>query len=467
VLERKQGINSIIYNQEERQVLYMEMIGLKLKVRFNAVQMLAMSFAGLILLGTGLLSLPVASKSGESIPFINALLTATSASCVTGLVAYDTYTQFTGFGQAVILCLIQIGGLSFITVSMLVSMFLGRKIGVRQRVVLMDTVGALQVRGIVRLARRVLAVTLAFEGLGALVLAFWFCPRYGLPGIWLAVFHAVSAFCNAGFDLFGTGSSLTTVAGEPLLNFVLIVLILAGGLGFLVWDDLMTNGLHMRRWRLHSKLVLAMNFVLIVFGTIGFYCLERKHAFAGAPEPQKWMMALFQAVAPRTAGFNTVDLLELQDSSTLLTMLLMFIGAGSGSTGGGVKVTTVAVLLIGSWAQIFRKTDVNVFDRRLDEENIRKAYSTVTLYCIACAAGSMVLCVQGVSMADALYEAISALSTVGLTRGVTAGLPVLSKLMVILLMFLGRAGSMSVLMAMTRDRPQSRLRHVPEKILIG
>lgn len=283
----------------------------------------------------------------------------------------------------------------------------------------------------------------------------------------MSVFHAVSAFCNAGFDLFGTGASLTGAAGEPLLNLVLIVLILAGGLGFLVWDDLLTHRLCIRRWRLHSKIVLAMNLVLITLGTVSFYMLERDHAFAGVSAGEKWLMALFQAVTPRTAGFNTVDLLQLQDSSTLLTVVLMFTGAGSGSTGGGVKVTTVAVLLLSAWAHVFRKTDVNVFDRRLDEGNIRKAYASVTLYCMACAAGCMVFCIQGVPLVNALYEAVSALSTVGLTRGVTPSLPSLSKVVVMLLMFMGRVGSMSVAMAMTRDQPQPRLRHVPEKILIG
>lgn len=440
---------------------------MKNRLRFNAVQALSVSFAGLILVGTFLLMLPAASRGGESLPFLDALFTATSASCVTGLTVYDTYTRFTGFGQAVILCLIQIGGLSFITVSVLVSVFLGRKIGIRRRVILMDTIGALQVGGIVRLARRVLTVTFVFESVGAVLLTVCFCTDYGARGIWMAVFHAVSAFCNAGFDLLGTGKSLTAAAGKPLLNGVLILLILAGGLGFLVWDDFLTHRFRLQRWRLHSKLVLVMNLLLVIGGTVVFYCMERKHAFVGVPEGQKWLMALFQAVTPRTAGFNTVDLKQLQSGSTLLTMLLMFIGAGSGSTGGGIKVTTLAVLLLSAWAHVFHKTEADVFGRRLDNENIRKAYSVVTLYGIACLSGTMVLCVQGIPLESALYEAISALSTVGLTLGVTPALPVLSRMIVIILMFMGRVGSMSVALAVTRDRPQSRVRHVPEKILIG
>ncbi len=438
------------------------------RVQFNAVQTLTFSFAALILAGGLLLMLPVSSRSGQALPFLDALFTSASASCVTGLVLYDTYTQFTLFGQAVILVLIQIGGLSFMTISILVSILLHRRIGLHRRAVLMDTIGALQMGGVVRLTRRALLVTAACEGAGAVLLAFWFCPRYGLGrGLWMALFHAVSSFCNAGFDLLGTGASLTTAAGEPLLNIVLMALVVFGGMGFLVWDDLLTHGCHVRRWRLHSKIVLSFTSVLFVGGAAAFYFLERDHAFAGAPMGQQLLMASFQSVTTRTAGFNTADLTALSESGTLLTLILMFIGAGSGSTGGGIKVNTFAVLLLSAFAQARRKEDVNVFRRRLDRDDIHKAYSNVSMYFLACLVGCMVLCAQGVSMDDALFEAISAIGTVGLTRGLTPSLPELSKLAVLLLMFAGRVGSMSVAMAVTRDRPQPKLRNIPEKILIG
>ncbi|WP_298020312.1 TrkH family potassium uptake protein [uncultured Dysosmobacter sp.] len=438
------------------------------RFQLNAVQTLAVSFACLIFAGAMLLSLPIASRGGQSLPFLDALFTSASASCVTGLVLYDTYTQFTLFGQAVLLLLIQIGGLSFMTVSILVSILLHRRIGLHQRSVLMDTIGALQMGGVVRLTRRALTVTALCEGTGALLLSLWFCPRYGAGrGLWMALFHAVSAFCNAGFDLLGTGSSLTSAAGDPLLNIVLMALIIAGGLGFLVWDDVIVHRFHFRRYRLHSKIVLTATSALFLAGTLAFYILEGGSAQAGLPVGERLMMSAFQSVTCRTAGFNTMDQAALSESGTLLTMILMFIGAGSGSTGGGIKVNTFAVLLLSAFARARRKEDVNLFHRRLDEETVHRAFSSVSLYFMVCLLGCMVLCTQGVTLDDALFESVSAIGTVGLTRGITATLPEVSKIAVTLLMFAGRVGSMSVAMAVTRDRPHPKLRNIPEKILIG
>ncbi|MCI9648616.1 TrkH family potassium uptake protein [Oscillibacter sp.] len=438
------------------------------RVQLNAVQTLALGFAALILLGGVLLALPLSSRDGNALPFLDALFTSASASCVTGLVLYDTWTQFTLFGQAVILLLIQVGGMGFMTVSILVAILLHRRIGLRQRSILMDSVGALQMGGIVRLTRRAIRVTLTCEGTGAALLALWFCPRYGLGrGLWMSLFHAVSSFCNAGFDLLGTGTSLTSIAGEPLPNIVLMALVICGGLGFLVWDDLLIHGRHVRRWRLHSKIVVFSTTLLFVGGAMAFYFIERDYAFAGAGPGKRALMAAFQSVTCRTAGFNTAPLTALSQSGTLLTMSLMFIGAGSGSTGGGAKVNTIAVLFLSAAAQIRRKEDVNVFRRRLDTATIQRAYSSVSVFFMACLAGTMVMCLQGISLDSALFEAISAVGTVGLTRGVTPYLPELSKLTVLLMMFAGRVGSMSVAMAVTRDKPQPKLRNIPEKILIG
>lgn len=438
------------------------------RFRFNAVQTLTLSFACLILIGAILLSLPIASRSGQSLPFLDALFTSASASCVTGLVLYDTYTQFTLFGQVVLLLLIQIGGLGFMTVSILVSILLHRRIGLHQRSVLMDTVGALQIGGVVRLTRRALKVTALCEGSGALLLAFWFCPRYGMGrGGWMALFHAVSAFCNAGFDLLGTGRSLTTAAGEPLLNVVLMALIIAGGLGFLVWDDVIAHRARFSRYRLHSKIVLTATMALFAAGALCFYILEGDGVLAGLPAGQKLLMSAFQSVTCRTAGFNTMDLAAISESGTLLTMILMFIGAGSGSTGGGIKVNTFAVLLLSASARAGRRENVDLFHRRLKEETIQKAFSSVSLYFMVCLLGCMVLCLQGITLDDAMFESISAIGTVGLTRGITATLPEVSKAAITLLMFAGRVGSMSVAMAVTRDRPQPKLRNIPEEILIG
>ena len=433
----------------------------------NAVQNLALSFTCIILLGGFLLMLPISSRSGQPLPFLDAVFTSASAACVTGLVLYDTWTQFTFFGQAVILLLIQVGGLSFMTVTIFISMLLGRRIGLHSRAVLMDTVGALQMGGIVRLTRRILTVTAVCEGLGAVTLLFWFCPRYGLRGIWMSVFHAVSAFCNAGFDLLGTGASLTTVAGEPLLNIVLMTLVVCGGLGFLVWDDILTHRFHFSKWRLHSKIAFAGTLMALVLGTVAFFILEEDHAFAGVPTSQQILMAAFQSVTPRTAGFNTADLTALSESGKLLTMVLMLIGAGSGSTGGGIKINTFAVLVLTALARVRRREDVELFGRRLDAGDIFKAFSVSIMYFMTCMLGCMVLCLDGISMDDALFESLSAMGTVGLTLGVTPTLTAAGKIVVTLMMFAGRVGSMSVLMAMVRDRPVPKLRRTPEKILIG
>ena len=439
----------------------------KRRISLNAVQYLAVSFACIILVGAMLLMLPFASRSGRGLPFLDALFTATSASCVTGLVLYDTWTQFTVFGQAVILLMIQIGGLSFMTVTILVSVLLGQRISLHRRSVLMDTIGALQMGGVVRLTRRALAVTAACEGVGALALMAWFCPRYGLRGVWMSVFHAVSSFCNAGFDLLGTGSSLTTASCEPYLNIILMLLVIAGGMGFLVWGDALTHGRNFRRWRLHSKLAFTSRLVLFLLGGVAFFIIEGDNAFAGHTVGEKALMAAFQSVTTRTAGFNTVDLTALSESGTLLTIILMFIGAGSGSTGGGIKVNTFSVLILSALNRVRRKDDVELFGRRIEEKDIGRAYSTVTMYFLVCMAGCMVLCLQGVTLDDALFESISAMGTVGLTRGVTPTLPTLSKLVVALMMFAGRVGSMSVAMAITRDRPAAKRRNVAESILIG
>lgn len=433
----------------------------------NAVQNLALSFTCIILLGGFLLMLPISSRSGQPLPFLDAVFTSASAACVTGLVLYDTWTQFTFFGQAVILLLIQVGGLSFMTVTIFISMLLGRRIGLHSRAVLMDTVGALQMGGIVRLTRRILTVTAVCEGLGALTLLFWFCPRYGLRGVWMSIFHAVSAFCNAGFDLLGTGTSLTTVAGEPLLNIVLMALVVCGGLGFLVWDDILTHRFRFSKWRLHSKIAFTGTLMALVLGTVAFFILEEDHAFAGVSRSQQLLMAAFQSVTPRTAGFNTADLTALSESGKLLTMVLMLIGAGSGSTGGGIKINTFAVLVLAALARVRRREDVELFGRRLDAGDIFKAFSVSIMYFMTCILGCMVLCLDGISMDAALLESLSAMGTVGLTLGVTPTLNTAGKIVVTLMMFAGRVGSMSVLMAMVRDRPVPKLRRIPEKILIG
>lgn len=438
--------------------------------RLNAVQTLTLGFFVIIFIGGVLLSLPFATKQSEALPFLDALFTATSATCVTGLALYDTFTTFTWFGQGVLLCLIQIGGLGFMSVSVLVAFLLGKRIGLHQRSILMDAVGALSLAGVVRLTRYALICTFTIEGIGALLLSTWFVPRFGLgQGLWMSVFHAVSAYCNAGFDLMGivsAGSSLTTAYDQLFFNVVIMALIICGGLGFLVWYDLLRT----RCWKklhMYSKLVITANVILFVGGAVAFFLLERNNAFAGYDVGQQWLMAAFQSVTPRTAGFNTVDLTTLSPSGVLLTIALMFVGAGSASTGGGLKINTVTVLLLAAVAQLRRKQDITLFQRRIDLDSVHKAYSTAMLYCLACVLGTMMLTIDGYGLVESLFEAFSAVGTVGLTLGITPSLPTLSKVTVILMMFIGRVGSVSVLMAMTNDKPQPKIRYLKEQILIG
>ena len=438
--------------------------------RLNVFQVLALGLALLILSGAVLLTIPIANKGG-SISFLDAVFTATSASCVTGLVLFDTYRQFSLFGQAVILLLIQIGGLGIMMIASLVSILLGRHIGLYQRSLLMESVGSLKIGGVVRLTKRALIGTALFEGTGMLILSFWFCPRFGVGlGLWMALFHSVSAFCNAGFDLMGIcrpGSSFMTAAGVPVVNLTLMCLIVVGGLGFFLWNDLLSNHFHLRRCRLHTKIVLSGTVILLVGGTLGFYFLERHCAFAGAPEPRKWLMSAFQAVTCRTAGFNTVAVDKLSSGGTLRTILLMFVGAGSGSTGGGIKVNTFAVLVLCILSYTLRSNSTNVFRRRLDGETARKAFFATGLYLTGVVIGTMVLCTQGADLVDASFEAFSAIGTVGLSRGITATLPAVSKVAVILLMFAGRLGSLSVAMAVGGTRRHLHTQNISEKVLIG
>ena len=444
---------------------------IRIKKKPSAAQVMAFGFAAIILLGGLLLMLPVCNRSGQSIPFLNALFTSTSATCVTGLVVYDTYTQFTFWGQLVILLLIEIGGLGFMTVALLFSMALGRRIGLKERSLLAETVSAMQIGGVVRLLRHVLLGTLFFEGAGAALLSFRFIPEFGLArGIWYGVFHAVSAFCNAGFDLMGVRapfSSLTGYAGDPLVILTIASLIIIGGLGFIVWDDLRACGRHWRRYALHTKVVLACTGALILGGTLLMLLLEHGASLAGLRDGKRLLAAFFQAVTPRTAGFNSVDLARLGHGGRLLITLLMFVGASPGSTAGGVKTTTLAVVLASLSSYLRGRRDVNLFHYQIEPQVVRRAYCSMTLYTLLILGGSFVLTAQGAAAERAVFETVSAIGTVGLSLGLTPLLPALSRLALILLMYAGRVGSLSVFMAVTEARQPDILQNPVGKITIG
>ena len=432
---------------------------------------LALGFLAIILAGALLLMLPIANRGGKGLSFLDSLFTATSATCVTGLVVADTWTQFNLLGQIILLALIQVGGLGYMTMMLQASLLMGRKIGLRQRSVMMESVSAQRLSDVLTLLRYILGGTALIEGTGAVLLAFRFIPELGLArGIWYAVFHSVSAFCNAGFDLMGFRepySSLTHYVYDPLVNLTAVALVLLGGLGFLVWRDVRENGLHLRRYSLHSKLMLTATLVLTVGGTALFWLAERDNLLSGMTAGQQALAALFQAVSPRTAGFNTVDLAKLTSGGGLLTIVLMFIGAGPGSTGGGVKVTTVVVCLLTLAAYIRGRREVGAFNRRLDEEQIHRSAAGVTLYMtLAMAGGFLILATQPFPLQDALFEVFSALSTVGLSTGITRDLSPLNRAVVIVMMYCGRIGSLSMLMALAQ-RSAPRVKDPVENITIG
>lgn len=457
-------------------VLLMQKEGLlmfsKITKRLSGMQMIAGGFFLIILSGTLLLMLPCAAKSGEITPFTAALFTSTSATCVTGLIVADTFTQWTLFGQLVILTLIQIGGLGFITIGVTVSMLLRRKIGLKERGLIRESFNIIELRGMVRLTKRVIYGTFFFEAAGAVILSACFIPKMGLPqGIYYGIFHSISAFCNAGFDLMGRYekfSSLTAYYDHPVVMTTVMLLIIIGGIGFFVWNDLYEHRLKFRKYTLHTKIVLTSTLTLIFGGAIIFYIIEGNRLFDGMSIMGKILSSLFCSVTPRTAGFNTVDVGSMTDGGKLFTVILMFIGGAPGSTAGGVKVTTLIVLFIFIKATLLRTVGYNIFGRRLEDEALHKAAAVFCTNLFLAMTAVILLCgFHNFNGTDALLECFSAISTVGMTAGLTTQLNTASRLIIILLMYLGRVGSLSFAMSFTDKKKITHIMQPAEKINIG
>ena len=438
-----------------------------MRSKMSHVQVIALGYFIMILVGALLLMLPAASADGRSAPFSAALFTSTSASCVTGLIVRDTATGWSGFGQAVILALIQVGGLGFMTIATLFYLLMRRRMGLRQREIMVESINTTQVGGIMRTTRTLVKRTLLFEGCGALLLSIRFIPQFGLGrGIWYSVFHAVSAFCNAGFDLMGVFApygSLVPYAGDALVNLVIMALITIGGLGFLVWEDLRRNGLHWKRYRLHTKLVLTVSAILTFGGALLLYLLEAHATGQGLSQPQRVLTALFASVTARTAGFNTVDVAAMSEGGKLTTILLMAVGGSPGSTAGGIRTTTIAVVVLYAISSFRGQAQPSVFGRRLSEQALRKS-SNILLFNVGLVLGaSLVICsVQGIALLDVLFETFSAIGTVGMSTGITRELAGLCKGLVIALMYLGRVGSVSFAVALLEKK--ARPPDVPAEI---
>lgn len=440
--------------------------------RLNQVQYIALGFFFIILAGSLILTLPIASQSGEWTPFLDSMFTATSATCVTGLVVYDTFTHWNVFGQLVILLLIQIGGLGFITVGVGFSMAFRRRIGLRQRDLLKESINAMEIGGIVKLSRKIFIGTALCEGVGALLLATRFIPEFGLvKGIYYSIFHAISAFCNAGFDLMGGQqpyASFTAYATDPVINITLMLLIIVGGLGFVVWSDVVSKRFRWKNYCLHTKMVISVTLLLIFGGALFLFLFEQGGTISGMSTGDQILASLFGSVTARTAGFNTVDTGALQPESKLLTIALMFIGGSPGSTAGGVKTTTIAVILIYVVSNLRGESGCNVFHRRIGDEVIKRASM---VFCLNLFLGltsvTLILATSNLHMSDVLFEVYSAISTVGMTTGITRDLNVVGRIVIIILMYCGRIGSMTFALSLVA-KPEAKGLSLPEeKVTIG
>ncbi len=442
------------------------------KVCISPSQIIILGYLGLIFCGTGLLMLPWTTRDGLGASLGDALFTATSAITVTGLVVHDTMQYWSFFGQLVILLLIQTGGLGVVTMAIAVAVLTGQKIGFRLRWVMQESISAPQLAGIVRTTGFICRIVLCVELAGAFLLALRFCPEMGLgQGLWMALFHAVSAFCNAGFDLMGARqaySSLTAYSADPLVCLVIAGLIITGGIGFLTLEDVRCHGPRFRHYHLQSKFVLLASAFLLIAGFCYFYCLEFSSDRWQMSESEAVLASFFQAVSPRTAGFNSVDLTALSPMSQLVTILLMLVGAAPGSTGGGFKVTTLAVLFLALIAIFLNRRDVRGFDRRVSDGTLRKASGIFMFFVLLYLTGGMLICcLDDLPLMVAFFEAASAIATVGLTLGVTPELSDASRAVLILLMYFGRVGSLTVLFAVSSGLRQDAFRYPAEEVAVG
>ena len=438
------------------------------KKHMTSFQLIIMGFAGVILLGTVLLMLPFSTLDKVPTSFHEALFTATSAVCVTGLVVKDTGSYWSLAGQTIILALIQIGGLGVVTVAASVSILSGKKISLMQRSTMQDAISAPKVGGIVRLTRFILRGTFLIEAAGTVLLLPVFMGDYGKKGIWMSVFHSISAFCNAGFDILGTDSSmfpsLTGYSGNILINLVIMLLIITGGIGFLTWDDIYTNKLNFKRYRMQSKIILMTTACLILFPTVFFYICD----LTNLPMGKRLLAAAFQSVTTRTAGFNTINISEMSEASKAVMILLMLIGGSPGSTAGGMKTTTFSVLILNAIATFRSQENAGAFGRRLEYHVIKNAATIAMLYFALFFGGGIAISVyEGLPLLDCLYEAASAVGTVGLTLGITPELHVFSQVVLIILMYLGRVGGLTLIYAVFSGRNKGNAKLPLEKITVG
>lgn len=444
----------------------------KILGHFTPAQILVAGFAGLIILGTILLTLPISSRSGQWTPFIDAFFTATSATCVTGLVVVDTGTYYSVFGQMVILGLIQMGGLGIMTMTTIFALIVGKKINLKERLIMREALNSMNLEGVVRLTRSIIGMTLLIEGLGAVILAVRFSYDVGWrKGIYFGFFHSVSAFCNAGFDLFGSVygkfTSMTHYVNDPVVSLTVPVLFILGGLGFIVIGDVARNR-RFSRLSLHSKIALILTLSLITSAMVLFWLFESRNTIEDLGLMGSVLAAFFQSVTPRTAGFNTLDIAALTQATQFLIIILMFIGACPGGTGGGIKTTTFGALVMGAWSIVTGRTDAEVFGRRLPSDAILKSLA-ITLW-----AATLVIFItmtltftEQANFLMILFETVSAFGTVGLSMGLTTHLSDFGKVLIVLTMFAGRVGPLTVMLAIWQRQQVKKYRYPEERLIVG
>ena len=436
--------------------------------RFNYFQKIIFGFAALILFGAFMLMLPISGKEQVPTPFLDALFTSTSASCVTGLVVYDTATHWSLFGQAVILVLIQIGGLGVVVVMTSLILLSGKRIGYSQRNTLANSISISSQGGIMKMLIFLLKWTGIIELFFASLLATQFIPEFGWKrGLWYSIFHSVSAFCNAGFDLMGIKepfSSLSDYSGNPVVNISIMALILLGGLGFMTWQDIAKNKWNFHRYRLQSKIILSATAFLVLLPALFYFFVE----FRGMPMESRILASLFTAVTPRTAGFNTVDFSKFSDSGIFLQTLLMLVGAAPGSTGGGMKITTMTVLILTSVAIFRNNSRTEAFGRTIPREVIRNATTIAFMYvCLCVLSGMFISLYENIPLLTTSFETASAIATVGLTLGITPKLSPLSHALLIFLMYIGRVGGLCLIYAVFPNANPNKGRLVEENVIVG
>lgn len=439
-----------------------------IKKRLSSFQVILLGFAGVILLGALLLMLPISSAERVVTPFNEALFTSTSAVCVTGLIVKDTGSYWSAFGQAVIITLIQIGGLGVVTIAASFSMLAGRRISLMQRSTMQDAISAPKVGGIVKLTKFIITGTFIIEAVGAVSMMPVFCKNFGAKGIWMSIFHSISAFCNAGFDILGTEDnqfcSLTSYTSNPVINITVMLLIVIGGIGFLTWDDIYNNKFKIKKYRMQSKIILVTSLILILLPAIYFFFFDYSDYSIG----NRLLASLFQSVTTRTAGFNTTDLTKLTRPSQAIMIFLMLVGGSPGSTAGGLKTTTIAVLILNAFACFRKKEDVCAFGRRIDDSVIKNAATIVMMYITLFFIGGVAICtIEKLPLVASLFETASAIGTVGLTLGLTPKLSLASQIILIVLMYLGRVGGLTLIYATLSGKKQINAKMPLDKITVG